>query len=277
MLMSIVDPKLIYHRVYGPEIVPPGAMPVVLLHGLMGFSANWGKIWPDLHSQRQILVLDQRGHGRSPKPATGYTPTDYARDLAALLDLLKWERVHLVGHSMGGRVALRFANLFPERAVSLTMEDSGADSRPERVNWICDLLASIPTPFKNRETAREFFAEYFRDDPMTGGFLHANLEQKPDGTLDWRFHAPGMIETIETGRATDAMREFSELTLPTLLVRGSKSKEFPAPEAKAMQESRGKVSLVTIEGASHFVHAEKPQEFTKALAQFLNQVEHGTF
>ncbi len=277
MLMSIVDPKLLYHRIHGPEIPPKTALPVVLLHGLMGFAANWGKVWPELHNRWPVLVLDQRGHGKSPKPKNGYTPTDYARDLAGLLDILQWPRVHVVGHSMGGRVALRFASLFPGRAASLTMEDSGADGRPERVNWICDLLASIPTPFNDRESARAFFAENFRGDPLTGGFLHANLEQKGNDGLDWRFHAPGMIETVETGRATDAMREFSSLQIPTLLIRGSRSVEFPAIEAELMAKARDKISLVTIEGAGHFVHTEKSQEFTRALALFLDRVEHGTF
>jgi len=268
--MSIVDPKLIYHRIYPAE--SPGEVPVVLLHGLMGFAANWGKVWPTLHTNRSVLVLDQRGHGRSPKPQTGYSPSDYAGDLAALLDFLQWDRAHIVGHSMGGRVALRFASLHPDRTASLTMEDSGAESRPDRVNWIRDLLASVPTPFPNRELAKTFFTEHFKDDPMTGGFLHANLEQNEDGTLDWRFHAPGMIETVETGRATNAMKEFSELKAPTLIVRGGRSVEFPAPEAKAMAESRANAELVTIEGAGHFVHAEKPQEFTSALIRFLGGV-----
>jgi pimeloyl-ACP methyl ester carboxylesterase len=273
--MSIAEPKLIYHRIYSPEHARPGAFPVVLLHGLMGFAANWGKIWPELHVKRPVLVLDQRGHGRSPKPGTGYSPSDYARDLAALLDLIGWPRVHIVGHSMGGRVALRFASLFSGRTVSLTMEDSGAASRPERVNWIRDLLASVPTPFPDRDKAKEFFAENFRNDPMTGGFLHANLEQKEDGTLDWRFHAPGMIETVAAGRATDAMRKFAELKVPALIVRGSRSVEFPADEAKAMAASRGTSRLVTIEDAGHFVHAEKPVEFTSVLSRFLDQVERG--
>lgn len=275
--MSIVEPKDIYHRIHGPDILSPQTYPVVLLHGLMGFSANWGKIWPELHHRRPVLVLDQRGHGKSPKPKTGYTPTDYARDLKGVLDLLGWEKVHVVGHSMGGRVALRFCSLFPERSLSLTMEDSGTDSRTERVIWIQELLATIPTPFDTREEAKTFFNDNFKDDPMTGSFLHMNLELKENGKLDWRFHAPGMIETVETGRATDASREFAKLSLPTLIVRGGKSKEFPALEAKHMASSRKLTSLVTIEGAGHFVHAEKPLEFTKALAVFLEQVEHETF
>ena len=146
---------------------------------------------------------------------------------------------------------------------------------PERVNWIQDLLASIPTPFPDRESARTFFANKFHDDPMTGGFLHANLEQKENGGLEWRFHAPGMIETVLMGRARDAMAEFAGIATPTLLVRGSRSKEFSEAEAQAMLESRPGVELVTIEGAGHFVHAEKPREFARALKKFLDEVERG--
>jgi esterase len=264
--MSIVDPRQLYYRIHGPE---GAAAPVVLLHGLMGFAANWGKIWPALHGARPVLVLDQRGHGRSPKPSSGYGPADYAGDLAGLLDVLGWSRAHVVGHSMGGRVALRFASLYPERTLTLTMEDSGANSRPDRVDWIRNLLASIPTPFPDRESAKVFFAGHFRDDPMTGGFLHANLEQRDDGSLDWRFFADGMIETVRAGRATDAMAEFSALAAPTLLVRGERSVEFAADEAVEMARARANVEFVTIEGAGHFVHAEKPAEFSAALVEFL--------
>jgi pimeloyl-ACP methyl ester carboxylesterase len=242
---------------------------MVFLHGLMGFSANWGKIVPHFRADRAVLVLDQRGHGRSAKPAHGYSPADYAGDLKSLLSKLGWGKCHIVGHSMGGRVALRFAFTYPEHTQTLTMEDSGAESNPDRVEWIKGLLAGIPTPFPSREAAKKFFDEHFRDDPLTGSFLHANLETGEDGKMNWRFHAPGMIETVETGRKTDAMAELIGLTAPTLLIRGARSRELPADEAKRMSESRPGVELVTIPGAGHYVHAEQPAAFTAALDKFV--------
>jgi pimeloyl-ACP methyl ester carboxylesterase len=263
----------LHHRILGPKAGQNAKKPLVFLHGLMGFAANWGKIWPHFQEDRPVLVLDQRGHGRSEKPASGYSPSDYANDLEYLLREIGWEAAHIVGHSMGGRVALRFASLFPERSLSLTMEDSGAGPRPDRVDWIRGLLASVPTPFSDREIAKNFFVENFRDDPMTGSFLHANLETKENGLQDWRFYPPGMIETVETGRAVDAMEEFSSLTLPTLVVRGGYSREFPSDEAKRMAEARPSVAFRQIEGAGHFVHAQKPEEFSQALKDFLRQAE----
>jgi pimeloyl-ACP methyl ester carboxylesterase len=239
----------------------------------MGFAANWGKIWPHFQEDRPVLILDQRGHGRSEKPTSGYSPSDYANDLESLFREIGWESAHIVGHSMGGRVALRFASLFPERSLSLTMEDSGTGARPDRVDWIKNLLGSVPTPFSGREAAKKFFAENFREDPLTGSFLHANLETKENGLLDWRFYPPGMIETVETGRAVDAMEEFSRLALPTLVVRGGNSREFLGDEASRMAEARPGVAFRQVDGAGHFVHAQKPEEFSAALGAFLEKAE----
>lgn len=247
--------------------------PVVFVHGLMGFSSNWGKIWPAIQKDRSSLVYDQRGHGKSIKPQSGYSPTDYAQDLKSLLDHVGWNKVHLVGHSMGGRVVLRFCALFPERVKTLVIEDSGMFANPKRIEWIQDLLSRIPTPFPGRAEAKRFFEEKYASDPLLGGFLHANLETREDGTVDWKFYAPGMVETIETGRALDASAEFAKLTLPTLVIRGEKSVEFPLEEMEKMRSLNDKVEFAQIPGAGHFVHAEKPSEFSNVLKAFLDRHE----
>src|SRR5512135_2152018 len=82
---------------------------VVFLHGLMGSGVNWRKIAQSLEADYQVLIFDQRGHGRSFQPSSGYAPEDYANDLALILEELRWEKILLVGHSMGGRNALHFA------------------------------------------------------------------------------------------------------------------------------------------------------------------------
>ncbi|MCO5142465.1 MAG: alpha/beta hydrolase [Oligoflexia bacterium] len=275
--MSTETNQNIYFRVLGPQDpnleILKDKSPIVFLHGLMGFSANWGKIWPSFQDNRNVLVLDQRGHGKSPKPLTGYSPKNYADDLYSLLTKLGWAKIHLVGHSMGGRVAVEFAHLYPNLLHSLIIEDSGMDANPSRLNWIKNLLGKIPTPFPNREVAKKFFQDHFIDDPMTGTFLHANLEQKTDETYDWKFYPKGMIETIELGRAQNAIDMFSSLNLPILIIRGSLSKEFPQEEAEKMVTSNANAHLITIKDAGHFVHAQQPQAFVNALDTFISKVE----
>jgi esterase len=270
--MSIATNFPLHYRVIEPEN-SNHFTPVVFLHGLMGFSSNWGKIWPALHERYPVLVYDQRGHGKSEKPKEGYSPTDYAQDLRALLEHLNWPKVHVVGHSMGGRVALRFCTLFPEKVKSVVIEDSGMSANPKRIQWINELLGAIPTPFADRNAAKKFFDEKYATDPMLGGFLHANLETKPDGSVDWRFYAPGMVETIVTGRATEAMTEFASLKIPTLIIRGGNSLEFPRGEMAEMQRILPAAQYEEISGAGHFVHAEKPVEFSQILKSFLDRVE----
>ena len=266
----------LYFRLQGPEKPVSGRFPVVFLHGLMGFSANWGKTWPHFQGERQVLVYDQRGHGRSIKPPTGYSPAEYAKDCLLLMDHWGWEKAHIVGHSMGGRVALYFASLYPERCASLCMEDSGAEARGDRILWIKGLLGAIPTPFSSREEAKAFFDQQFANDPITGPFLFSNLESKADGTYDWRFHAAGMVESIEKGRAVDAMEIFKRITTPTLIVRGAWSREFQAEEAERMLRARPHTELVTIDQAGHYVHTERPKEFNECLANFLRRNDQST-
>jgi len=267
--MSSMEPNQLYHRVLGTPYQDGGPPPIVFLHGLMGFAANWGKIWPHFQESRPILVLDQRGHGKSFKPATGYDPSDYASDLHHLVDFLGWKKIYVVGHSMGGRVALRFASLFPELTAALILEDSGMEANPVRVSWIRDLLGKAPTPFPNRETAKKYFDTEYASDLMTGGFLFSNLVADESGRMDWRFCKEGMVETIEKGRAVDAMIELAALQAPTLIIRGGRSGEFLRDEAERMAALRKNISLEEISGAGHFVHAERPVEFCEILGRFL--------
>lgn len=266
-------PIELYYRVYPSRSSVAAATPVVLLHGLMGYASNWGKIWPSLSEKRSVLVVDQRGHGKSPKPATGYEPSDYAADIAALLEKLNWHRAHIVGHSMGGRNALFFAHDFPKLCHSLVLEDSGMEARPDRLEWVKSLLASIPAPFPSRESAQKFFSENFANDPLLGSFLHTNIAESASGTWTWRFNPQSMIDTIASGRAVDATAIFQRITAPVLAIRGELSTEFSEAEAERMLRLRPATQLVTIAGAGHFVHPTHPEAFLAALLRFLDEVD----
>lgn len=258
----------LYHRIYGENNDPASHKPAVFLHGLMGYAANWGRIWPAIAEQRPVLVVDQRGHGRSPKPETGYAPEDYAGDIYHLIGKLGWQSVHLVGHSMGGRVANQFAASFPQHTQSVTFEDSGMIARPDRLEWIKNLLGEVPTPFADKTSARAFFDKNYADDPLVGGFLFSNLVATADGKYDWRFHGQGMIETIEKGRAISAMDIFKSIKSSILVIRGSESTEFVQEEAERMAEENSRSQLAVVEGAGHFVHVEKAEEFIRLVQTF---------
>ncbi|MFN7262593.1 MAG: alpha/beta fold hydrolase, partial [Pseudobdellovibrionaceae bacterium] len=184
------------YQLYGPD----EGRKWVFLHGLMGYGLNWRKIATALASTERVLTFDQRGHGQSMKPVTGYAPEDYADDLALILEELGWSKITLVGHSLGGRNAIMFSHKFPEKVERLVIEDIGPDSRPEAPEYYRTLLGLVPTPFQSKLRAKEFFMNEFPklaqnyDQPQTlGSYFYSNIIENPDGTADWRFSKEAMI------------------------------------------------------------------------------------
>src|SRR5262249_49515748 len=149
---------------------------------------NWLKITPAFQNEFHILTFDQRGHGRSFHPPSGYHPRDYAQDLKHILDELGWNSSALVGHSMGGRNAMEFACHFSQRVKALVIEDIGPEADFAAFERIERLLSLVPTPFRSRAEAKDFFDNqypqeiaFYPQPEVVSRFLLANIEQKPDG------------------------------------------------------------------------------------------------
>lgn len=255
----------------------PQGTQLVFLHGLMGSAANWRRIAQAFEADFHILTFDQRGHGRSFQPPDGYHPRDYAQDLRRILDDLGWDRVALVGHSMGGRNAMEFAAHFPHRVKVLVIEDIGPDSSTRAVSGIEKLLALVPTPFPGRAEARAFFEnEYpaliaFNPQPeVVSKFFLANIEQKPDGTSDWRFSKEAILTTMREGRQSDHWDSFENLKMPVLIVRGETSKDLPRDVFERMLKVLPAARGVEIPGAGHWVHFDQPDAFIQALKEFFD-------
>lgn len=248
---------------------------LVFLHGLMGYGSNWRTITKEFEDSFEVLVYDQRGHGRSFKPKTGYAPEDYAEDLVKILDELKWRKIYLVGHSMGGRNALNFAARFPERVDKLVIEDIGAEKDPNGESSIKKILDLVPVPFKSKSLAREFFQNEFvklykgPENPRTLGlFLYSNLVDQTDGTVNWRFYLPGILESVKLGRERDRWSEVSRLKVPTLLIRGERSKDLSPEIYSKMLSLNPHIKGIEIPDAGHWVHADQPQKVIAALKDF---------
>lgn len=259
-----------HHRFYGPET----GRKWVFLHGLMGFLNNWRTIIAGIEQTERCLVFDQRGHGRSLKPAGGYAPENYADDLKTILDELGWDRIVLVGHSMGARNGLNFCTRFPERVEAFVLEDIGPDPRPGNSDYYVRMLGTVPVPFKDSATARAFFQNDFprlfktRDRvEMIAAFLSANLETKPDGTVNWRFSPEAILASAKTGE-DDRWHEVRALKVPTLLIHGENSRELSSETVREMTAANPMIQSVTFAGAGHWVHADQPERFISEIRRF---------
>jgi esterase len=262
-----------HYQIYGPE----GGRKIVFLHGLMGFLNNWRKIIHYFEEKDQSLSFDQRGHGRSMKPDSGYAPEDYAEDLKQILDELGWDKIILVGHSMGGRNALAFSAKYPDRVEKLVIEDiAPSDADPEGWRYYEHLLGKVPTPFKSRSEAREFFQDEFKkriasyDHPdMLAAFLYANMEDKTDGTVNWRFSREAIIESARAARTEDRWQQVKKIKAPTLWIRGETSKAMSREDLQKILSMNPLIQGVEIPKAGHWVHADQPLAFVEALKNFV--------
>lgn len=261
-------PLALHHRVYGD----PGdaATPILLIHGLFGSAMNWHGIAGRLHRLlgpgQRLIVPDLRNHGQSPHdPVFSYEAM--ATDLVGLLDHLKIDHASLVGHSLGGKVAMWLALEHPERIETLAVVDIAPVTYPSRFRRLFAALRglNLGTLASRREADARLAADI--PEPAMRGFLLQNLRQTEAG-LAWRFNLPALAEAMEGLRAfpDPQGRRFHGRTA---FIHGAESDYVRPDQMPAIQALFPRAGLVTIPGAEHWVHADQPEAFAEAVAHFL--------
>jgi esterase len=260
-----------HYQITGPENAPK----LVFLHGVMGFAANFRRIAKAFETEFQVLVYDQRGHGRSFQPASGYTPEEYASDLKEILMELGWERITLVGHSMGGRVAFHFAHLHPQAVTRLVIEDIGPSMHPTGASLVLRMLDAVPVPFPSKREAKQWFDTEFmrlfaaeRQKEGLAAYLYANLIENDLKEAVWRFSEAGVRESVASGRAVERWDDIRDLAMPTLLVRGELSRDLPRELFEEVLSVNRQIEGVEIKGSGHWVHSDQPDLFIQVLQRF---------
>jgi esterase len=261
--------KRLNYQILGSDSSPK----LVFLHGIMGQGRNWLSIAKKFSKQFQCLVYDQRGHGRSFHPNQGFELGDFSKDLHELLESIGWkEPIHLVGHSMGGRVALSYASQNPERLKKLVIVDIGPSANWDSMQSILEKLDFVPTPFLSRSDARDFMENQFLSrypNKMVMEFFFSNLVDR-EGKYDWIFSKNLIRQSLELSRYKDYWGEFKSLQVPTLYIRGSESTDLKEEEFIKVLKNNPRIRGWTVEGAGHWVHAEKPLETIKIIGEFFN-------
>ena len=243
-------------------------MPLVLLHGYPLSSAIWHEQRQRLSDHFRVITPDLRGHGHSPAPLGVYSMELMARDVLALLDSLGVEKAVIMGHSMGGYVALAGWNIAPERflALGLIASHAAADSEEARQNRYktADQVAVEGSKIIAETMTPRLFAPGMPAEESIVVQVHTIiLNTKPDGIIGT---LKGMAER------PDSTAMLPNLTIPVLLVAGDKDQIIPLARAEATAAAIPNATLATVENAGHLPMLEQPQATTMAIRSFLAEI-----
>lgn len=251
---------------------PAAAPPVCFLHGGAAHAHWFDRVIPALVGRFHAISLDQRGHGRSAWPTPpAYATQDFASDLLGLMDALGWERMALVGHSMGGHNAMAFAAWHPERVSALVIVDSRPQLPPDRIDRMRERGQRPPRLHPTAEDAVRAFRllpkETRADPALLTHLARAGLIGTERG-YRYRFD-PACYANREP---VDCWPLLPRITAPALVVRGELSPILPAEMAARLAATIPRAELVAIPGAYHHLMLDAPEAFTATLDRFLRVV-----
>jgi esterase len=242
--------------------------PLLILHGLFGSADNWQTLAKSFAQDFKVYLIDQRNHGHSPQSKED----SYALMADDLFELIAEEGlrdVKLIGHSMGGKTIMHFAQQYAFLIEKMIVADMGIKSYPPHHDDVfAGLFAVDVDRCESRQQAEERLSVHVHE-PDTRQFLLKNLYWKEQRKLAWRFNLPVLF---------DCRSEFMKALPPTkiecdtLFLRGAKSHYILNEDMAAIRELVPHASFDTIENAGHWLHAQQPQVFLEKCLRFLKDV-----
>ncbi len=256
---------------------------LLFLHGFSNDAHVWDRVAPVLAPHYRVVALDQRGHGDSSRDPEGrYDHETMARDANAAVESLGAARVVIVGHSLGGRVAMRFAGLFPEKLAGLVIVDSAPDLDARGTTRISQDVQAQSWSFASvADYQRVLERQYAATRPEILAKLAVPwTRERPDGRCELKLD-PGFMKA-RSGVSAEAAKAWSEqeakhlwaalraLPCPALVVRGAASDVMSAEVADQMVDDViPNAKLETVARAGHSVMLDNPEAFERVLTAFV--------
>lgn len=234
---------------------------IVLLHGLFGNLDNLGVIARDLQHDFQTLQVDLRNHGLSPH-SSDINYRLMAEDLLSLFDELALNDITVVGHSMGGKVAMMLTELAAERIARLVIIDMAPVAYPERHHD--DVFAALNAVTESKVTQRTQAAEIMRKSGLHEGVISFLLKSFNEG--EWRFNVPALQQHYSD---IIGWHEVSEWNKPVMFIRGELSPYIQDSYRPAIARQFPQARAYVAAGCGHWVHAEKPQQVIRVIRKML--------
>lgn len=240
--------------------------PLLVLHGVFGMGDNWMSFAKVFANNFEVHLIDLRNHGRS------FHSDDFTYDLMAT-DVYRYilhhdlQNFHLLGHSLGGKVAMTFVNKYPHFVDKLVVVDIAPKAYPVHHQEIINALKSVDFKrVKDRNEVDEILKKSIQEKGVIQ-FLLKNLYWKSKNELAFRLNINSIDKNIEQIVALNKIDD--EIEISTLFIKGENSNYILESDLEEIKAKFSDVTIETIKNAGHWVHAENPSEFNQTILNFL--------
>ena len=252
--------KILHSKILGQ------GKPLIILHGLFGMLDNWQALAKEFACFFETHIVDLRNHGRS-FHANQHNYEVMSEDLLSYLNTYNLDEVSLIGHSMGGKAAMNFACMYPDRVEKLVVVDISPKYYPPHHQEILSGLKAVDrSNLTSRKDADQILSQYFSESAMRQ-FLLKNLYWISSTELTFKFNLEVLSNQIENvGQALYTNALFDR---PTLFVAGQSSNYIKETDVELIESHFPDFEIVEIPKSGHWVHAENPDQFFDKVSRFL--------
>jgi len=247
--------------------------PFIILHGLFGISDNWVTFGKLLSRKYHVYIPDMRNHGQSPHSHVFDFPS-MAEDINEFIDELGLSRPILMGHSLGGKVAMIVALDNPGLPGKLIIVDVSLrryGQNPEHIQLLNAMLSTDLSVAHSRSDAELQLKGKIKSQRLRQ-FLLKNLTWDHNERLSWRLNLPVLNANLPM--MSGGIESASVFNRPTLFIRGGDSNYVREEDYVQILKNFPQAIIKTIPSAGHWVHADAPEEFSKIVTEFLNTSSH---
>ena len=256
-------------QLYATVSGQPQGSAILLLHGLFGMGSNLSMIARALIDEYQVHSLDLRNHGRSPD-ADHMSFSDMAGDVLAYMDGAGLSKVHVLGHSLGGKVAMQVALIAPDRVDRLIVADIAPVAYQGNHNAVFAGLRAVDlATLQSRRDAESVLAEHIEEEGVRQ-FILKSLYRDENKQFQWRMNVQGLEDCYEELRQGLRVEPGQQFTGSVLFIKGELSRYIMPEHRETVASLFPHAELKMIQKTGHWLHAEKPVAFNRLVLNFLS-------
>lgn len=242
--------------------------PLIIMHGVFGSSDNWQTLGKVFSEQFKVYLVDLRNHGNSPH-SDSFDYDVMVKDVVELMDDEGLTKAHILGHSMGGKVAMHLATQYPKKVDKLIVVDIAPKYYQPHHQQIFEGFHSVDLAnLENRRDADDQMSRVISNIGVRQ-FILKNLDRNKDGSFAWKLNLSAIEKAIEkVGEGIEGKVSFDGTTL---FIAGGKSDYITNQDHSLIHSYFPNAEIATVAGAGHWVHAERPKELGELVIEFLSK------